>query len=197
MSAASQPSGIWICDSRWDDYQHRDAARSKVLPWIKNETKLLSSPDYVDLSGHRRAVLHGIWLEYARSLRRLPDDTATLSRRLGLRVARADLEALSDAGFIEFSASRPASNPASRPAGGDGDGDREGLKNYGKGARTRETPADRDVAHVRKLIENGVILDQVDLDAELRAHQDLSEEDEASLGLALAAARDGGAEFAG
>jgi hypothetical protein len=107
----------WIVIARWDEFQHRDAARAIVPTWVKTFTRLLSDDDYLSLTGHRRAVLHGIWLEYARSLRLLPDDTAVLSRRLSLKVTRPDLEALNHAGFIDFHASRPASNPASTPAG--------------------------------------------------------------------------------
>lgn len=148
---------LWIVVPRWKDYQHRDSARSKVPPWIKNETKLLSSPDYLSLTPHRRAMLHALWLEYARSLRRLPDDTATLSRRLGLRVLRTDLEALNHAGFIEFSASRPASRPASL----DGEGDRE------ISTKTPSKAPNGALFALQTLITNGAIRDNIDLDAEI------------------------------
>ena len=106
----------WIVVRNWDKFQHRDMARSTVPPWIKNYTELLHDDDYLQLTGHARAVLHGLWLEYASTRRRLRLDTLSLSRRLGLRVSMRTLEALNHAGFIEFSASRPASNHASKVA---------------------------------------------------------------------------------
>ncbi len=106
MSASTEL--LYIVVPRWDEFQHRDMARSTVPPWIKTYTRLLSDETYLALSGHRRAVLHGLWLEYARTRRQLTDGTATLSRRLALRVSTSDLEALSHAGFIHFSASKVA-----------------------------------------------------------------------------------------
>jgi hypothetical protein len=106
----------WIVICRWDDFQHPDAARSGIPPWIKTYTRLLSSDDFLELSHHQRGILLGLWLEYARARRQLRDSTVALTRRLGQRVTRRDLESLSHAGFIEFSASKPASTPASRSA---------------------------------------------------------------------------------
>lgn len=106
----------WIIVPHWDEFQHPDALRSSSPPWIKTWTRLLSDDDYRRLTSAQRGVLHGVWVEYARSHRRLTDDTAALTRRLGCRVTDAQLNALSDAGFIELSASRPASNYASKPA---------------------------------------------------------------------------------
>jgi hypothetical protein len=107
----------WIVIPRWEDFQHRDMARSSVPPWIKTYTRLLANDDYLALSHHLRGVLLGIWLEYARSTRQLRGSTSALSRRLGQRVTTRDLQSLNDAGFIGFSASKPASNLASALAG--------------------------------------------------------------------------------
>lgn len=107
----------WIIISRWDEFQHRDMARSTVPPWIKNLTRLLSDEAYLNLTWQQRGLLHALWLEYARTRRQLPDSTLSLSRRLGGKVTRASLEALNHAGFIQFSASNPASTPASDLAG--------------------------------------------------------------------------------
>ena len=98
----------WIVMPRWDEFQHRDMARSDVPPWVKNYTKLLHDDAYLTLSSHQRAVLHGLWLSYASARRQLPLNTRSLTRQLQLRVMRRDLEALNHAGFIEFSASKPA-----------------------------------------------------------------------------------------
>ncbi len=111
MSAPTEP--LYIVIPRWDEFQHRDMARSTVPPWIKTYTKLLHDDEYLALTGDQRAILHGLWLEYASSRRRLRLDTRSLSSRLRLRVTSAQLEALNHAGFIEFSASKYASNLAS------------------------------------------------------------------------------------
>jgi hypothetical protein len=116
---------MWIVIPKWEEFQHRDAARSKVPPWVKTWTRLLSDDDFLDLSHHLRGVLLGIWLEYARSTRQLRGSTVALTRRLGQRVTARDLESLSDAGFIAFSASKPASDPAGTSASPDGDRDRD------------------------------------------------------------------------
>lgn len=87
----------------WDKFQHADATKRGNDPvWIKAYTRLLSDDDYLGLTGHRRAILHGLWLEYARSGRRLRLDTAFLTRRLDLRVSMADLNAIKNLGFIEI-----------------------------------------------------------------------------------------------
>lgn len=83
------------------------------MPWIKVYTRLLHDDNYLTLTGHRRAVLHGLWLEYATSRRELPDNTLMISRRLALKVTRRDLEALNHAGFIRIHASKVAGKHAS------------------------------------------------------------------------------------
>jgi hypothetical protein len=106
----------WIVVPSWERFQHRDTARTTIPAWIKVYPSLLSHDAFLELSPHRRALLLGVWLEYARTRRQLPEDTAKLSRRLAQRVLRSDLEALKKAGFIDFSASRPASTSASTDA---------------------------------------------------------------------------------
>ena len=97
----------------WDTFQHRDAARALVPTWIKVYTELMAKEEFLELSFHMRGVLVSLWLEYAASKRQLRDNTVTLTRRLGHRVTRPDLDRLSRAGFLTFSASMPASNHAS------------------------------------------------------------------------------------
>lgn len=106
----------WLVMDRWDDFQHPDAMRSGVPPWIKTYTRLLSNDEFLTLSHHLRGVLLSLWLEYATARRQLRDNTVALSRRLGHRVTTRDLEALNHAGFVHFSASKPASKVASIPA---------------------------------------------------------------------------------
>lgn len=87
----------------WDRFQHSDATKRGRDPvWIKNYTRLLSDEMYLNLTPHQRAVLHGLWLEYARSGRQLPLNTASLTRRLNLKITIRQLEALNHAGFLEF-----------------------------------------------------------------------------------------------
>ncbi len=94
---------IWVC--RWDGpkgFQHY-TGRDPI--WIKNYTRLLSKDEYVGLSFPQRGLLHGIWLEFPRCHRKLPKNTAKLSRRLSGKVLEKSLQALIDAGFIEIIAS--------------------------------------------------------------------------------------------
>lgn len=109
MATTDTESQRWIEVPDWDKYQHRDALRTpqRIIPWIKSYTALLSKDEYLDLSFHQRGILHGLLIEYAKAQRQLGDSTIRLSKRLGQRVTRRDLEALNDAGFIAFSASRP------------------------------------------------------------------------------------------
>jgi hypothetical protein len=106
----------WISVCGWRRFQHYDPAKRQP-PWIKIYTELMSDDAWLGLSGHDRAVLICLWLEYASSRCRLPLDarssrsrgalgTLSLSRRLGLRVTTATLERLIDAGFIEIVASK-------------------------------------------------------------------------------------------
>lgn len=95
---------LWIIVRKWNEFQHYT---DREPPWIKNYTRLLSDPNYLSLTPHQCAVLHRLWLEYARSSCQLRANTASLSRQLGLRVSSRQLEALNHAGFIEFSASGP------------------------------------------------------------------------------------------
>jgi hypothetical protein len=81
----------------WADFQHY---KDRWPPWIKNYTALLANDDYLGLTGHRRAILHGLWLAYAMSHGHVVANTTMLSNRLGLRVTVKDLRELADAGFI-------------------------------------------------------------------------------------------------
>jgi hypothetical protein len=94
----------WIVIPKWDEFQHY---KDRAPKWIKTYVELMSDAAYLELSGHQRAVLHGLWLEYASARCRLAVDTGSLTRRLNLRVTRRTLERLNQAGFITFSASEP------------------------------------------------------------------------------------------
>jgi hypothetical protein len=100
---ACAPTGRWIAIRGWDRFQHRDVLRGEgVPPWIKVYTRLHHNDAWMTLSGHRRAILLGLWIEYAQSRKDLAENTAELSRKLALRVTTRDLEALNHAGFIDF-----------------------------------------------------------------------------------------------
>ncbi len=110
---------LWIVIPRWDEFQHRDMARSSVPPWIKNMTRLLGDEDYLALTLMQRGLLHGLWLLYASHRRVLSEAEArhSLCRSAGeARRWRDTMVSLSDAGYIELSASRPARHIASEPA---------------------------------------------------------------------------------
>jgi hypothetical protein len=94
----------WLVVERWEDFQHY---KDRDPKWIKCYSRLMHDDEYLMLSGHRRAVLHGVWLEYASSSCQLRLDPKSLSSRLHLRVTSSDLKALVDAGWISVSASKP------------------------------------------------------------------------------------------
>lgn len=134
----------WVVVARWDEFQHPDVARSKVPPWVKNHTRLLSDEAYLNLTPHQRAVLHGLWLEYARTRRQLTANTASLTRRLALRVTTRQLKALNEAGFIQIVASKPASTVASL----EGDREREVEKKNSTNSKTYPNSARPEATNV-------------------------------------------------
>lgn len=103
----------WIEVPNWDLFQHPDAARSGVLPWIKVYTRLMSHPDFLDLTFAERGLLLSIWLEYATSRAALREHAGSMTRQLGQKVDQRALNRLNHAGFVQFSASKPASRVAS------------------------------------------------------------------------------------
>ena len=94
----------WIVIPKWHDFQHYS---DRDPTWIKTYTRLLHDDEYLRLSSHCRAVLHGIWLAYASANGQLLLTTSSLSSHLALRVMTRDIESLIDAGFVEVSASKP------------------------------------------------------------------------------------------
>lgn len=97
----------WLHIRNWDRFQRFNDRRPT---WLRLHLDLHRNDDYLSLSGHRRAILIGLWIEYASRIRRAPDDsftlcrglvhnTATLSRQLALKVTTRDLVAVNHAGF--------------------------------------------------------------------------------------------------
>lgn len=106
----------WIVVRNWDRFQHPDVLRTERPAWVKTYTGLLHDDDFLGLSERRRLLLVELWLLYASTRGRVAVNTRRLSHLLHMRVTIPDLESLNHAGFIEFSASKPASKPASRSA---------------------------------------------------------------------------------
>lgn len=94
----------WVEVVDWDRFQHY---RNRRPSWVKNYVALLDDVDYLALTPTQRATLHGLWLLYAKTARKVPENTAWISRKLGVRVTKRTLAALSHAGFIRITASRP------------------------------------------------------------------------------------------
>jgi len=94
----------WISVVGWRRFQHYDPSKRRPA-WIKLYLDLLQKDEYLELSEHRALLIHRLWITYAASGCRLLLDTASISRRTGLRVTRADIEALCNAGFLAIVAS--------------------------------------------------------------------------------------------
>lgn len=94
----------WIVVHDWRRFQHY---KDRTPLWIKTYTELMHDDAWLSLTGHRRAILLCIWLEYAMTRQQLTDNTTSLSRRFALKVTTRDLESLNHAGYITISASKP------------------------------------------------------------------------------------------
>lgn len=172
----------WIVIPKWDGPKGFQHYKDRAPKWIKNQSTLMAKDEYLGLTFHQRGVLHGLWLEYAASNRQLRDNTLTLTRRLGQRVSRRDLDALNHAGFLEY-ALAPRYHDASLEVEVDKEKKDLALNIKSKSAgeqfaervvaqSTRERrpydPPSNPVGHVRRLI--GVTIhDEVDLEAEFRS----------------------------
>jgi hypothetical protein len=100
----------WIVVCNWHKFQHyktRDGEQITCPDWIKNYVRLLHEDAYLRLTLQQRGLLHGLWLEYAMSGTCLRLDLYLVNRSLNVSAKMSTLEALRDAGFIEFS-SRPS-----------------------------------------------------------------------------------------
>jgi len=100
----TENSDGWIEVVGWARFQHYG---KRNPPWIKVYTSLLHKVAFVQLTSHQTKLLLHIWLTYATTNGDLPDNTLTLSRQLGMKVARRDIDALCHAGFLSIVASKP------------------------------------------------------------------------------------------
>lgn len=94
----------FISVRNWRAFQHYDPAQ-RTPPWVKTYTELLHDDAYMGLPVGTALVLHRLWLAYASARCRLRADTKTLTRQLGVRVTRLQLDSLNHAGFIDLVAS--------------------------------------------------------------------------------------------
>lgn len=90
----------YIVIPNWDQYQHY---KDQTKPaWIKLHTSLLNDDEWLNLTPGQRSALIGIWILHAKTSRKVSENTSKLSRQLGQRVTKRTLDALNQAGFIEF-----------------------------------------------------------------------------------------------
>jgi len=139
----------WVVIPGWDRFQHY---KDRDPPWIKLYTDLIHNEEWLGLTCHQRGVLVSLWVEYAASGRQLRGNTATLTRRLGDRVTNRTLERLRQAGFVEFSASKPLA-PRYQDASPEGEGEREGERERKKVERKKP----RYVDPTRSVPRNGTV----------------------------------------
>ncbi len=153
MPTPERPRDVaYISVRNWRRFQHYT---DRNPPWIKNYTDLLKDDAYLDLSSHRRAILHGLWLVYASVKARPRLDARSLSRRLEMKVTRADIEALISAGFIEFTDSPEIEEPkwASRYVSSE---TRERvLDRFGRQCAMCHSPDDLEIDHVLPISKGG------------------------------------------
>lgn len=96
----------WIVVPNWERFQHY---KDRTPPWIKLYLELLHKPEFLDLTFAARGVLMTVWLLYTASdgVLDVSQVRAQCTSKARARHFQGHLEALSDAGFIQFSASRP------------------------------------------------------------------------------------------
>lgn len=98
-------SEAWITPVGWNRLTHPDVKRrkgeQKPLPWHRAYAQLADDDGYWRLNAGCRAVYHGLLMIALRS-GRIPTVTLTLTRRLGLKVSKRQLNALEAAGLIGF-----------------------------------------------------------------------------------------------
>jgi hypothetical protein len=97
----------WIVIPRWTEFQHY---KDRDPFWIKDYIRQVRDDTYLSLNLAQRGLLHDLRLLYAESGGQLNE--AGARRRLvggssGARTWLVHLEALNQAGFVEFSSSKP------------------------------------------------------------------------------------------
>jgi hypothetical protein len=92
----------WIVVPNWEKFQHYN---DRTPVWIKVYAELNSSDEWTRLTLAERGLLVTVWLEFGRS--RGQCSVGHVQRLCGSSARVRHFEALSDAGFIEISASKP------------------------------------------------------------------------------------------
>lgn len=101
----------WIIVPRWNEFQHY---RDRHPPWIRLYARLLHHPEYLQLSFAAKGLLTVIWLAYSEQNGML--SVRNLDRLCNKRLSYPQLIALNQAGFIEWSASKPLAAKAEAEA---------------------------------------------------------------------------------
>jgi hypothetical protein len=102
----------WIVIPNWGKFQHY---KNRNPAWIKVYTELNSDPNWEALTLHQRGLLVTIWIEYARSRGQV--SLKLVQSWVGAGFKQATVKALSNAGFIELSASKPLALTRARERG--------------------------------------------------------------------------------
>jgi hypothetical protein len=118
----------WIIVPNWDRFQHY---KDREPIWIKVYSELNSRDDWRRLPYSERGLLVSIWIEFGRSRGQL--SVSTVSEQCGQRVRSRSLQALSHAGWIQLSASKPLALSRARASSASREERREE-----KNARARE-----------------------------------------------------------
>lgn len=98
----------WIVIPGWDAFQHY---RDRGPKWIKDYIDQLDRDEYLELTLAERGLLSDIRKLYARRHSEVRGDTSWLRAALHVRVSEHHLQRLVDAGYIQFSASKPVAKP--------------------------------------------------------------------------------------
>ena len=165
----------WIVIPRWDEFQHY---KDRQPVWIKVYLELADNEDWVKLTLAERGLLVSLWVEFGSARGQLP--LSAVPARVRQKVLSRTIESLADAGFIDIVASKPLALSRARAQTRAREEVREEKK---KPARTRarkaETPqpdtrsnvqpAD-PVKAIEAMIRNGVIHDEIDLEAEIAGY---------------------------
>lgn len=150
----------WIVVRNWEKFQHYT---NRNPPWIKLYTSLDADDEWRRLTFAQRGVLVSIWCSYARS--RGVVSVRSASNLTGRRISFVQLKALRDAGFITILASKPLALTETKKKKKELGANAPRPKPFD--ARQNATPKD-PVKAIRTMIQNGVITDLVDLEAELQ-----------------------------
>lgn len=165
---------IWI--SRWEDFQHYRPERDRPPAWIKDYTKQMTDARYLRLSDRQRALLVDLRRIHATTSLRTPCDHTVIGRHRQMRTFKSDLDALRQAGFIEYVSRRTLeqrldqlySSPRARV---EGEGEKEkdlpradAREDSRKRGKAKPSSYDRAAAFTRNA---GYQLEPVDFLAEL------------------------------